>query len=83
MSNSVWVIDDDRSIRWVFEKALSREGIEHRTFGTARDALALAVAISRERRAALLCFEACAAGCHRRIVAERIREATECEVKDL
>ena len=41
MSSAVWVIDDDRSIRWVFEKALSREGIEHRTFGTAKDALAL------------------------------------------
>ena len=27
MSNPVWIIDDDRSIRWVFEKALAREGI--------------------------------------------------------
>ncbi|HKO88989.1 MAG TPA: nitrogen regulation protein NR(I) [Burkholderiales bacterium] len=36
----VWVIDDDRSIRWVFEKALSREGIAFRTFGLAADALA-------------------------------------------
>ena len=23
----VWIIDDDRSIRWVFEKALAREDI--------------------------------------------------------
>ena len=23
----VWIIDDDRSIRWVFEKALTRENI--------------------------------------------------------
>jgi two-component system nitrogen regulation response regulator GlnG len=35
----VWVVDDDRSIRWVFEKALAREGIPFRTFGTAQDAL--------------------------------------------
>ncbi|HSN22426.1 MAG TPA: nitrogen regulation protein NR(I), partial [Usitatibacter sp.] len=38
-SNAVWIIDDDRSIRWVFEKALTREGIPHRTFETARQAL--------------------------------------------
>ena len=36
--NPVWIIDDDRSIRWVFEKALAREGIEHRTFGAAQEA---------------------------------------------
>ena len=35
----VWIIDDDRSIRWVFEKALAREGIEYRTFGAAQEAL--------------------------------------------
>src|SRR3982750_4526502 len=39
MMNPVWIIDDDRSIRWVFEKALAREGIEHRTFEAAQDAL--------------------------------------------
>ncbi len=37
----VWIIDDDRSIRWVFEKALAREGIGHRTFATAQEALDL------------------------------------------
>jgi len=37
--NPVWIIDDDRSIRWVFEKALAREGILHRTFGGAQEAL--------------------------------------------
>ena len=26
----VWIVDDDRSIRWVFEKALSREGISNK-----------------------------------------------------
>src|SRR5258705_4091405 len=36
---AVWVIDDDRSIRWVFEKALPREGIAHKTFVAAQDAL--------------------------------------------
>jgi two-component system nitrogen regulation response regulator GlnG len=35
----VWVVDDDRSIRWVFEKALTREGIPFKTFATAQDAL--------------------------------------------
>ncbi len=39
MTNPVWIIDDDRSIRWVFEKALAREGIAHRTFGAAQEAL--------------------------------------------
>ena len=36
----VWVVDDDRSIRWVFEKALTREGIPFKTFAQAGDALA-------------------------------------------
>ena len=36
----VWVVDDDRSIRWVFEKALTREDIPFRTFEQAADALA-------------------------------------------
>jgi two-component system nitrogen regulation response regulator GlnG len=36
----VWIIDDDRSIRWVFEKALARESIAFRTFSSAREALA-------------------------------------------
>ncbi|HXV11579.1 MAG TPA: nitrogen regulation protein NR(I) [Burkholderiales bacterium] len=36
----VWIIDDDRSIRWVFEKALSRENIAFRTFSSAHEALA-------------------------------------------
>jgi two-component system nitrogen regulation response regulator GlnG len=36
----VWIIDDDRSIRWVFEKALTRENIAFRMFSSAQDALA-------------------------------------------
>jgi two-component system nitrogen regulation response regulator GlnG len=35
----VWVIDDDRSIRWVFEKALAREGIPFKTFAHATEAM--------------------------------------------
>ncbi|MGA0033806.1 MAG: nitrogen regulation protein NR(I) [Burkholderiales bacterium] len=36
----VWIIDDDRSIRWVFEKALTRENIAFKAFASAREALA-------------------------------------------
>ena len=36
----VWIIDDDKSIRWVFEKALGREGIAFRTFANGSEALA-------------------------------------------
>jgi two-component system, NtrC family, nitrogen regulation response regulator GlnG len=36
----VWIIDDDRSIRWVFEKALARENIAFKTFASAHEALA-------------------------------------------
>ncbi|HET9700477.1 MAG TPA: nitrogen regulation protein NR(I) [Burkholderiales bacterium] len=35
----VWIIDDDRSIRWVFEKALAREGIAFKAFASAEEAL--------------------------------------------
>src|SRR5574340_1485187 len=35
----VWIIDDDRSIRWVLEKALARENIQFKSFATADDAL--------------------------------------------
>ena len=35
----VWVVDDDRSIRWVFEKALTREGIPFKTFALAQEAI--------------------------------------------
>ncbi len=37
---AVWIIDDDRSIRWVFEKALAREGIEYKAFSSGQEALA-------------------------------------------
>ena len=37
----VWIIDDDRSIRWVFEKALTRENIAFKTFSSADEALVM------------------------------------------
>ena len=36
---TVWIIDDDRSIRWVLEKALMRENIEFKSFASADEAL--------------------------------------------
>jgi len=35
----VWIIDDDRSIRWVFEKTLMREDISFKLFSSAQEAL--------------------------------------------
>ncbi|HQD84216.1 MAG TPA: response regulator, partial [Quisquiliibacterium sp.] len=37
--NSVWIVDDDQSIRWVLERALSREGFDVRAFASARECL--------------------------------------------
>src|SRR5690554_965118 len=37
--NTVWIVDDDRSIRWVLEKALSREGIDYASFTSATEAI--------------------------------------------
>ncbi|MDY4163197.1 MAG: nitrogen regulation protein NR(I) [Sutterella sp.] len=39
MSAPVWVVDDDRAIRWVLSRALSRAGIESRTFDRAQAVL--------------------------------------------
>jgi len=35
----VWIVDDDRSIRWVLEKALAREGIAYQSFASAYEVL--------------------------------------------
>jgi two-component system nitrogen regulation response regulator GlnG len=35
----IWIIDDDRSIRWVFEKALARTDMEFRTFASVPEAM--------------------------------------------
>ncbi len=37
--NPVWIVDDDRSIRWVLEKALARESIPFEAYSTAQEAL--------------------------------------------
>ena len=36
----VWIVDDDKSIRWVLEKTLSREQILFKSFASATEALA-------------------------------------------
>ncbi len=38
----IWIADDDRSIRWVLEKALKKAGLPCRTFSEA-DSLLLAL----------------------------------------
>lgn len=40
MARAVWIVDDDRAIRWVLEKALERAGFECRTFEDGNLALA-------------------------------------------
>jgi two-component system nitrogen regulation response regulator GlnG len=35
----IWIVDDDRSIRWVLEKALARENLPCKAFGVAQDVL--------------------------------------------
>ena len=37
--SAVWIVDDDRSIRWVLEKALAREEIPYKSLGNANDVL--------------------------------------------
>ncbi|NJN51330.1 MAG: nitrogen regulation protein NR(I) [Gammaproteobacteria bacterium] len=37
--NSVWVVDDDRSIRWVLERALEQEGLAPLSFENGNDVL--------------------------------------------
>lgn len=51
MSNAVWIIDDDRSIRWVLEKALEREGIPCEVFSSATEAL---TRLEKDRPAAVI-----------------------------
>ncbi|MGD0958235.1 MAG: nitrogen regulation protein NR(I) [Methylomonas sp.] len=37
--DKVWIVDDDKSIRWVLEKALQKAGIETQSFALASDVL--------------------------------------------
>ena len=39
MTENVWVIDDDQSIRWVLDRALSKAGIPISAFNTADQAM--------------------------------------------
>ncbi|QEQ97902.1 nitrogen regulation protein NR(I) [Neptunomonas concharum] len=39
MSGNVWIVDDDRSIRWVLERALSQSGFSITTFEGANEVL--------------------------------------------
>ncbi|WP_017938586.1 nitrogen regulation protein NR(I) [Zestomonas thermotolerans] len=39
-SESIWIVDDDRSIRWVLEKAFQQEGMQTTTFDNADSLLA-------------------------------------------
>jgi two-component system, NtrC family, nitrogen regulation response regulator GlnG len=42
----IWILDDDKSIRWVFEKALARTDLEFKTFSSVAEAMN---ALSREQ----------------------------------
>ena len=48
---SVWIVDDDRSIRWVLEKALSGAGINASSFA---DAESLSRRLARETPDAII-----------------------------
>ena len=38
-NSTIWIIDDDDSIRWVLDKALSKAGYNTEIFNSADDAL--------------------------------------------
>ena len=50
--NKVWIIDDDRSIRWVLEKALEQENIETASFENGDKVIAT---LNRETPDAIIC----------------------------
>jgi uncharacterized protein (DUF488 family) len=56
---------------------------EHLRAPEARDAFAALCALVPARRVALLCFEAAAEGCHRRVLAERLADAIGAVAIDL
>lgn len=53
-TNSVWLIDDDQSIRWVLERALSKAGFTITVFETASSALSQYKRISTSERPQLI-----------------------------
>jgi two-component system nitrogen regulation response regulator GlnG len=50
-SETIWIIDDDRSIRWVLEKALQKADFATRSFDNAKDLL---IALQKDTPSALL-----------------------------
>ena len=49
--NTVWIIDDDKSIRWVLEKALEQANIPCRVFESAEPIMGL---LAKEKPAAIM-----------------------------
>ena len=39
MTSEIWIAEDDRSLRWVMEKAISREGIGVKSFENGEELL--------------------------------------------
>ena len=37
--NNIWILDDDKSIRWVFEKALEKANLPFKTFSNSNEAI--------------------------------------------
>ena len=56
---------------------------DHMAEPAAQLELAKATEIAREKKTALLCYEADHAGCHRAILADRIRDELGCEIEPL
>ena len=56
---------------------------DHLAEPSAQLQLAQAGEIAKDRKAALLCYEADPAGCHRSIVADHICEALGCRIEHL
>lgn len=40
MTEQVWIVDDDKSMRWVLEKALNQAGFSTSVFSSGEEALA-------------------------------------------
>lgn len=56
---------------------------DHMDTPEAQDGLAKAALIAQDQPSALLCFEACVEGCHRRMLADMIQDENGCEVEHL
>ena len=73
---NVWIVDDDRSIRWVLEKALQKADIPCKTFSEAESVLQ---AIKKEH--AELIEEVLNAPEDEKVIA-RVREKVNATMKD-